>query len=93
MPILNEFVSENIDLQSIYDKYPDEEFIIADGYDSAIIGVEDSKMIIVYSTKKVLSILMEDEEMTYEDALEFFYYNIKGAHVGDKTPLFIDDMI
>jgi len=93
MPLLNEFVSENIDLQSIYDKYPDEEFLIADGYDNAIIGVEDSKMIIVYSTKKVLSILMEDEEMTYEDALEFFYYNIKGAHVGDKTPLFIDDMI
>ncbi len=93
MPFLNEFVSDSIDLQSIYDKYPDEEFLIADGYDNAILGVDDDKMIIVYSTKKVLSILMEDEEMTYEDALDFFYYNIKGAYVGEKTPLFVDDLI
>lgn len=92
MPFLNELLSDSINLQSIYDKYPDEEFLSADGFERAILGIDDDKMIIVYSTKKVLSILMEDEEMNYEDALEHFYYNIKGAYVGEKTPIFVDDI-
>jgi hypothetical protein len=91
MPILNEINNESINLQSIYDKYPDETFMSADGFDDAILGVDEDSMIIVYSTKKVISILMEDE-MNYEDALEHFYYNIKGAYLGEKTPLFIDDI-
>jgi hypothetical protein len=92
MPFLNELLSDSINLQSIYDKYPDEEFISADGFERAILGVDDDKMTIVYSTKKVLSILMEDDEMNYEDALEHFYYNIKGSYVGEKTPIFVDDI-
>jgi hypothetical protein len=91
MPIINEILSNSINLHSIYDKYPDEVFVSADGFDDAILGVDDDKMILIYSTKKVLNILIEDEEMSYEDALEHFYYNIKGSYVGEKTPLFIDD--
>ena len=74
MPIINEIVSNTINLHSIYDKYPDEQFVSADGFDDAILGVDDDKMIIVYSTKKVLNILMEVDEMSYEDALEHFYF-------------------
>lgn len=92
MPFLNELISDNINLQTIYEKYPDEEFISADGFEEAILGIDDDKMIIVYSTKKILSILMQEEEMNYEDALEHFYYNIKGAYVGEKTPLFVEDL-
>lgn len=91
MPIINEILSNSINLHSIYDKYPDEVFVSADGFDDAILGVDDDKMILIYSTKKVLNILIEGEEMSYEDALEHFYYNIKGSYVGEKTPLFIDD--
>lgn len=85
--------SNRINLDSIYDKYPDETFLIADGFDNAIIGVDDSRMIIVYSTKLCLDILINEEEMSYEDAIEHFEYNIKGAYMGKKTPLFIDDLI
>lgn len=92
MPFLNELISDNINLQTIYEKYPDEEFVSADGFEEAILGIDDDKMIIVYSTKKILSILMQEEEMNYEDALEHFYYNIKGAYVGEKTPLFVEDL-
>lgn len=92
MPFLNEFTEDNINLESIYDKYPDEQFLILDDFDKAILGVDDSKMVIVYSTKKILSIMMEDGEMTYEDAMEHFSYNIKGAYLGEKTPTYIDDI-
>ena len=92
MPFLNEFTEDNINLESIYDKYPEEQFLILDDFDKAIIGVEDDKMVIVYSTKKILSILMQDDEMSFEDAMEHFSFNIKGAYLGTKTPIFIDDM-
>ena len=32
---------------------------------------------------------MERDEMTYEEAYEFFSYNIIGAWVGEYTPVFI----
>lgn len=91
MPIINEILSDSISLHSIYDKYPDELFVSADGLNDAIIGVDEDRMILVYSTKKVISILMNDDNMSLEDAMEHFYYNIKGSYVGEKTPLFIDD--
>lgn len=92
MPFLNEFTEDSINLESIYDKYPDEQFLILDNLDKAILGVEDDKMVIVYSTKKILSILMEEDEMSYEDAMEHFSFNIKGAYLGEKTPIYIDDI-
>ena len=38
---------------------------------------------------KVLKILQERDGMCPDEALEFFHYNIIGAWVGDKTPLFV----
>jgi hypothetical protein len=42
----------------------------------------------VYSIEKILQIL-QDDDMTQEDALEHFYYNIDGSYVGDYTPIYI----
>lgn len=92
MPILNEINNDSIILESIYEKYPDETFLTLDGFNEAILGVEDNQMKIVYSTKKIISSLITNDEMTYEDAIEFFDYNIKGAYVGEKTPIFVDDI-
>lgn len=77
--------------QYILDKYPDEEFLFADGYDKAIIGIApepNGALRVCYDTNKVIKILMRD--MNYEDAIEFFDFNIAGAYVGKNTPLFID---
>jgi len=37
--------------------------------------------------------ILISEDMTEEDALEYFYYNVSGAYVGEKTPIWCDDMI
>jgi hypothetical protein len=34
--------------------------------------------------------LISDEEMTEEDALEHWDYNVYGAYVGEKTPIYIN---
>jgi len=62
----------------------------ADGYDEAIIGtVErfgDAETIVLYDKDKVMEILMKD--MPEEEAVDYFYFNILGAYVGEGTPAF-----
>ena len=77
-------------LEQIIESYPDEEFLKADGFDEAIIGVDINKFILIYSIRKCLEILQED--MSYEDALEYFNYNVSCAYVGDKTPIWCYDL-
>lgn len=74
------------DILEIYD----EEFLIANGFDDAIIGVDESSMRLIYSKKKCIEILTKD--MSEEDALEYFSYNVSGAYVGEKTPIWCEDM-
>jgi hypothetical protein len=31
--------------------------------------------------------------MTYEEALEFYDFNIGSAYVGEQTPIYIDDTL
>lgn len=76
----------------ILDMYPDHEFMFADGFDGAIIGVSErfgSEPIIFYDKNKVIKKL-QSQGMTYEEALEYYDFNIVGAYVGEKTPGFID---
>ena len=59
-------------------------------YDQAIIGVMEragGSPVIAYDTQKILDIL--ERSMSVEEAQEFFEYNILGAYVGDKTPVYI----
>ena len=78
-------------LQEIIEYYGDEEFLIADGFDDAVIGVELPSMRLIYSVTLCLGILMVDEEMSLEDAIEHFDFNVSGAYVGEKTPIWCHD--
>lgn len=79
-------------LEALMEAHPDTEFLVADGFDGAIIGYHTSSERLIYSVKKCIQILME-EGMTEEDALEHFSYNVEGAYVGEKTPIWCDDNI
>ena len=79
-------------IDEIIEQYQDETFLKADGFDEAIIGVcEDfnAPLRLIYSVQKCLDILMKD--MSYEEALEYFNFNVSGAYVGDKTPIWCWD--
>jgi hypothetical protein len=75
-------------LEQIKQLYSDEELLIADGFDDAIIGVDDENVRVVYDVFKIISILIQDG-MSTDEAFEFYQYNILGAYVGEKTPLFV----
>ena len=43
--------------------------------------------IAVYDREKCIEILARD--MTYEEAVEYFEFNVIGAWVGEQTPMFL----
>ena len=73
-------------LKEILDTYPDIPFMIADGFDEAVVGMCGEKL--VYSIEKIIEKLMED--MSEKDAWEYYSYNIEGSYVGENTPIFIE---
>lgn len=77
-------------LDRILEAYPEEEFLLMEGRDSAIIGVDPGSMRLIYSVTKLIANLMS-EGMTEEDAFEFYAFNIACAYVGEKTPILCDD--
>ena len=65
-------------------------FLTEPEYDDAIIGVVEraaGSPVIAYDTQKILSIL--ERSMPIDQAQEYFEYNILGAYMGDKTPVYI----
>jgi hypothetical protein len=76
-------------INEITERYQEESFLTADGFDEAIIGVDESTMRVIYSVKKCIEILMRD--MSEEDAMEYFDYNVSGSYMGEKTPIWCSD--
>jgi hypothetical protein len=76
--------------KEIEEIYKDEKMLFADGFDKAIIGVAHihNKRIVAYNTKKCIKILMKD--MTHEEAVEYFDFNVVGSYMGEYTPTFIE---
>jgi hypothetical protein len=67
-----------------------EGLLFADGFDDAIIGVaERSGMepVVAYDVNKIIEILARD--MSEDEAVEYFEFNILGAYMGERTPVFV----
>ena len=78
------------DIIELYGDHDEEGLLFADGFDDAIIGICPSSFRVVYSRSKCIKILMKD--MTEEDAVEYAEYNTFNAYVGEKTPIWVDDL-
>lgn len=79
-----------IELIEEYSHYHELTLLKADGLDDAILGIEEKSFRLIYSKQTTLEILMQ-WGMTYEEANEYYYYNIECAWVGDKTPIWCMD--
>ena len=82
----------------------DSEILCADGFDDALIGVTNSwgpgirgnensvssrVYRAVYDIGKCLTILMERDGLSMEDAAEHLEFNVFGSFVGERTPVFV----
>ena len=71
-----------------------DDYLKADGFDDAVIGTADvwrdgtREAVLVYSVEKIIEIL-EKDGMTEEEAIEYISFNVEGAYVVPKTPVFV----
>ena len=63
-----------------------------DFYDNAIIGITDEGRL-VYGKELMTFELEEFGEMDYNEAFEFLEFNTFCAHLGEMTPLFINQYL
>jgi hypothetical protein len=76
-------------LNKIIDCYEGEDFLRAEGFDEAIIGVNEATMQLIYSVKMCIRILMRD--MSELDVIDYFEYNMAAGYVGEKNPIWCND--
>lgn len=68
----------------------DPDLLYADGFDDCILGMtfREEVPVVLYSTQKIIKKLMND--MSDTDAWDHYWFNIEGAYVGARTPIFFD---
>lgn len=70
----------------------DPDILLADGFDDALLGVVECKgrpTVALYERQRCIAILMERDDMTLEEAEEYFSFNVVDAYVGERTPAFL----
>ena len=79
--------------ETILENYPDDVLLFADGFDDAIIGVatDFTEPRIIYSVSKCLNTLINKDGMTYDEAVEYFTFNVSGGWIGEQTPIWCWD--
>ena len=66
----------------------DPKIMLADGYDDCLVGLtlRDDQWVALYDANLIIEKL--SQVMTDDEAIEFFEFNIMGAYVGPRTPVF-----
>ena len=82
------------DIQDYCLNFFDDSIITADGFELAFLGCGYSfgGAYAIYNFSTCMEILMQRDGMTYDDAEEYFQYNVTGAFVGDRMPVFLLSM-
>ena len=72
------------------------EALYADGFEAALIGyvtriggLDGAEALAVYDYDACVSILMDRDGMSDEEAVEYMDFNVTGAYVGKGTPCFL----
>ncbi len=68
----------------------DDQTMFAEGFEEAFLGLgtQAGKQVAVYNKQKIFEILQK--EMSSEEAVEYYQFNMECAFVGERTPVFLD---
>ena len=71
-------------------QYSEEPIIVADGFDSAFMGIANvnGHNVAVYDELECIRSLRKDG-MSGSEAREYFDFNVAGSNIGEKTPIYV----
>ena len=95
------FQEHCLNIREHLNQYGDGEllFLSEPEFDVAIVGISERigmREAVVYDISKIIDVLCERDGMDRDEAAEYYEFNIRGAYVGERTPMFInllDDLI
>ena len=64
-------------LNKIINEYPEDDFIVADGFSEAVVGVDLDSRRLIYSVSRCIDILVYEDDMIVEDAIDYFEKTIR----------------
>lgn len=83
-----EQILEEIETQEL------DEVVLLDDLDEAILGLVQLQVngptVVAYSTQKILELLVQ-RGMEWDEAIEYFDFNIKCLYVGPGSPVLVQD--
>lgn len=88
LEILDGFYDFNDESEEALAKRP----ILLDGLEDAILGVAQQQYkppLIVYDERAIIDHFIDAEEMTEEDAWDWYGFNVQGLWAGEGTPLIL----
>lgn len=84
--------------QDLLDAYPGSEddmlFLEPEYFDEAILGIAQRAgglFAVCYSEPKIIEILMREDGMDADEAVEHYSFNVLGSYVGESSPVFLDE--
>ena len=64
--------------------------LLADGFDQSLVGITQGvNPVAIYDVNLMVNHLVDQDGMTEEDAVEHLEFNVVGAYVGEKTPMYV----
>ena len=66
------------------------EAIIYKGFDKAIVGIDTRELRVIYDEDLMIETLMK--EMSYEEAIDYYEFNIASTYLGDNTPIILREL-
>jgi hypothetical protein len=68
----------------------DKEILLAEGFDDALVGIVDvqGKTVALYDKLLCIELLIAEQDMSEEEAIDYFEYNVEKSYVGELTPAF-----
>jgi hypothetical protein len=78
----------------IAENYPELLVLDPEYFDEAILGVASriNTVAVCYSEPKIIEILMREDGMDYDEAFEYYQFNIIGAWMGEHTPVYLETL-
>lgn len=77
-------------IEKIMEELKDAGALLADGFEEALVGhTQGTNVVAVYEYDMCLHILMERDGMSCMDAVEYMAFDVIGAYVGEKKPMFV----
>jgi hypothetical protein len=78
-------------IKEFIEEFTEDGTMLADGFDSAFIGIAavNGTDVAVYDEVECINVLRKDG-MSGSEAREYFDFNVKGSHIGDQTPIYVN---